>query len=96
MMPFNESELIKRVYDLKIPSISAIGHETDYTLLDLVCDLRAPTPTAAEQPDPTLEYKLLFDITSDQQKSGVRLFRCILKVFNLTVSFNVWSLPLLC
>ena len=48
-MPFNEPELIKRVYDLKIPSISAIGHETDYTLLDLVCDLRAPTPTAAAE-----------------------------------------------
>ena len=49
MMPFNEPELIKRVYELKIPSISAIGHETDYTLLDLVCDLRAPTPTAAAE-----------------------------------------------
>ena len=49
MMPFNEIDLIKRVFDLKIPSISAIGHETDYTLLDLVCDLRAPTPTAAAE-----------------------------------------------
>ena len=49
MMPFNEIDLIKRVFDLKIPSISAIGHETDYTLLDLVCDLRAPTPTAASE-----------------------------------------------
>ena len=49
MMPFNEIELIKRVFDLKIPSISAIGHETDNTLLDSVCDLRAPTPTAAAE-----------------------------------------------
>ena len=49
MMPFNEMDLIKRVFDLKIPSISAIGHETDYTLLDMVCDLRAPTPTAAAE-----------------------------------------------
>ena len=49
MMSFNEIDLIKRVFKLKIPSISAIGHETDYTLLDLVCDLRAPTPTAAAE-----------------------------------------------
>ena len=49
MMPFNEPELIERVFECTIPSISAIGHETDYTLLDLVCDLRAPTPTAAAE-----------------------------------------------
>ena len=49
MMPFNEPKLIERVFKCKIPTISAIGHETDYTLLDLVCDLRAPTPTAAAE-----------------------------------------------
>ena len=49
LMPFNEPDLIKRVFNLKIPNISAIGHETDYTLLDYVSDLRAPTPTAAAE-----------------------------------------------
>ena len=48
-MPFNEPDLIKRVFNLKIPNISAIGHETDFTLLDYVSDLRAPTPTAAAE-----------------------------------------------
>ena len=66
MMPFNESELIKGVYDLKIPSISAIGHETDYTLLDLVCDLRAPTPTAAAELSVPNQLEVLKDLKNLQ------------------------------
>ena len=66
MMPFNEPELIKRVYDLKIPSISAIGHETDYTLLDLVCDLRAPTPTAAAELSVPNQLEVLKDLKNLQ------------------------------
>jgi len=49
MMPFNEPELIENVFKFKIPCISAIGHETDFTLLDYVSDLRAPTPSAAAE-----------------------------------------------
>lgn len=66
MMPFNEPKLIKRVYDLKIPSISAIGHETDYTLLDLVCDLRAPTPTAAAELSVPDKSEILKDLKNFQ------------------------------
>ena len=66
MMPFNETELVKRVYDLKIPSISAIGHETDYTLLDLVCDLRAPTPTAAAELSVPNQIEILKDLKKFQ------------------------------
>ena len=67
MMPFNEPELIERVFECKIPCISAIGHETDYTLLDLVCDLRAPTPTAAAEiavPDQNQLFKNLSEMNS--------------------------------
>jgi len=66
-MPFNEPELIERVFECKIPCISAIGHETDYTLLDLVCDLRAPTPTAAAEiavPDQNQLFKNLSEMNS--------------------------------
>lgn len=46
---FNEIETIEAIYQSKIPIITAIGHETDYTISDFVGDLRAPTPSAAAE-----------------------------------------------
>lgn len=46
---FNDEGLARRIYDCKIPIISGVGHEVDYTICDFVSDLRVPTPTAAAE-----------------------------------------------
>ncbi|MCS6874904.1 MAG: exodeoxyribonuclease VII large subunit [Pyrinomonadaceae bacterium] len=73
LMAYNSEVVARAIADSKIPIISAVGHERDFTIADLVADHRAPTPTAAAKEIAEIERKLLEKI-GDTKK---RLLHCI-------------------
>lgn len=76
LISFNDENVVKAAFASKIPIISAIGHETDFTLLDFVADYRASTPTAAAEKAVPEKNNLIEKIFALQKQliSGFNLF----------------------
>ncbi|MFZ9438609.1 MAG: exodeoxyribonuclease VII large subunit, partial [Candidatus Fonsibacter ubiquis] len=96
LLSFNDENVVKSAFASKIPIISAIGHETDFTLLDLVADYRASTPTAAAEkavPEKTVLIEKIFAFN----KQLISNFNLFLRekdknVYQLIKSLNINNL----
>ena len=75
LWPFNEEIVARSIYESKIPIISAVGHETDFSISDFVADLRAPTPSAAAELAVPDVYEVKRKIESYQDRLRMSLIK---------------------
>lgn len=91
LFAFNDEKVARTIYNMDTPVISAVGHETDFTIADFVADLRAPTPSAAAELATPEREKLIEDL----QGKFVRLsnsYRYLLNDHNVRLMYIKRSL----
>ncbi|RLC02193.1 MAG: exodeoxyribonuclease VII large subunit [Deltaproteobacteria bacterium] len=79
LQPFNTEGLAREIFASKIPIISAVGHETDFTLADFVADLRVPTPSAAAE--------IVAPLKTDLEQQCIDLQRKLMTTFSNYLRF---------
>jgi exodeoxyribonuclease VII large subunit len=88
LLPFYDEDVVRAIADSSIPIISAVGHETDTTLTDLVADVRAPTPSAAAELVSASRDELLRRVIESKTKITKGLDRRLEKIRMLLTQFK--------
>ncbi len=78
LMSFNDEDLVRSVANSKIPIISAVGHEVDWTLIDYASDLRLPTPTSVA------EY-----LTISKEQAYINLNHLVARLYRVIIKNNI-------
>lgn len=97
LWPFNEEIVAHSIYNSEIPIISAVGHETDFTIADFVADLRAPTPSAAAELAVPDIYEVRRKIDTYQDRLRISLIKKVelMKLrYEKAMSSSVFKEPL--
>jgi exodeoxyribonuclease VII large subunit len=78
LLPFNDEAVARAIFACRIPVVSAVGHETDFTIADFVADVRAPTPSAAAEIIAPDREELFRQIAGGARALGEALERMVL------------------
>lgn len=104
LLPFSEEVVVRSIAESKIPTVSAVGHEIDWSLSDYAADVRAPTPSAAAELVVPIQADIKQEILNceeeiyNQIKSRIEKYKLMIKSFdvgNMEIRFRSIEQPLL-